>query len=181
MPVIRRRGPSVVVTRSLLGLLLVGVLVAVVALTRGGGGTPAASTGATAGGTTPSPTRAPDAHLTPTGDWHTVSPKGTSIEGFASRTSVLPGGSVDLRVKATAPAFSVSAFRMGSYGGEQAAIAWKGGPFPAVAQPASIELPATRTITAPWKPTATVTATNWPPGAYCCDSRVPTAPRATCR
>jgi hypothetical protein len=49
-----------------LGLLLVGVLVAVVALTRGGGGTPAASTGATASGTTPSPTRAPDAHLTST-------------------------------------------------------------------------------------------------------------------
>jgi hypothetical protein len=163
--VIRRRGPSAVVTRSLFGLLLVVVLTAVVVLTRGNG-TPTASTGATGTSSSPSPTRSPSVSVKPTADWHTVSPAGTSIEGFASRTSVLPGGSVDLRVKATASTFSVSAFRMGSYGGEQAALAWKGGPFPTVAQQAPIEVPATRTITAPWKPTATVTATNWPPGAY---------------
>jgi hypothetical protein len=154
--------------RSLLAAVLVVAAVLTFVLVRGHGGPgrPASAAAASASGTPASTAAAPDPKLTPTSDWHTVSPKGTSIEGFASRTSVLPGGSVDLRVSATAPSFSVSAFRMGSYGTEQAALAWKGGPFPTVAQPAAIELPATRTITAPWKPTATVTATNWPPGAY---------------
>jgi hypothetical protein len=163
--VIRRRGPSATVTRALLGVLIVLVAVGVVVLSRNGR-PPTATTGATGSSSTPSATGTPGPALTPTADWHTVSPKGTSIEGFASRTSVLPGGTVDLRVSATAPSFSVSAFRMGSYGAEQAALAWKGGPFPTVAQPAAVELPGTRTITAPWKPTATVAATDWQPGAY---------------
>jgi hypothetical protein len=167
VPVIRRRGPSATVTRSLLGVLLVLVLVAVVVVTRQSGH-PGRQSAATETGTatTPSATAPPAAALTPTSDWHTVSPAGTSIEGFASRTSVLPGGSVDLRVSATAGSFTVSAFRMGSYGGEQAALAGRGGPFPTVAQPAAVELPDTRTITAPWQPTATVTAKDWPEGAY---------------
>jgi hypothetical protein len=164
--VIRRRGPSATLTRALFGVLLVLAVVGVVVLNRGGG-SPTATTGATGSqSSASSASESPRAALTPTADWHTVSPEGTSIEGFASRTSVLPGGSVELRVSATAPSFSVSAFRMGKYGAEQAALAWRGGPFPTVAQPAAVEVPETRTITAPWQPTATVTATDWSPGAY---------------
>lgn len=165
--VVRRRGPSATVIRSLLAVVLVLAAVVTYVLVRGGHdgrNTPGAA--ATTGHAATSPTAPPGVKLTPTADWHTVSPKGTSIEGFASRTSVQPGGSVDLRVSATAPSFSVTAFRMGSYGSEQAALAWKGGPFPTVKQPAVTEAPDTRTITAPWKPTATVTATDWSPGAY---------------
>lgn len=124
--------------------------------------TPSAPAPATASG----PPAPPASRLTPTADWHIASPPGTSIEGFADSTSVVPGGSVVLRVSATASSFAVSAFRMGSYGAEQAALAWRGGPFPSGAQPPPVELPETRTMTAPWPPSATVGATGWPPGAY---------------
>jgi hypothetical protein len=146
-------------------LVLAAVLTFVLVRSNHGSDTPTAATvsGRAAGG---SPTPPPVPKLTPTSEWHAVTPPGTAIEGFASRTSVSPGGSVELRVSATAPSFSVSAFRMGSYGAEPAALAWRGGPFPTVAQPAATEVPETGTMTAPWKPTATVTATGWPPGAY---------------
>jgi hypothetical protein len=167
VPVVHRRGPSAAVIRALLAAALVVAAVLTLVLVRSDDGRKAPAASTTSGrAATGSPSAPPGPTLTPTADWRTVSPAGTSIEGFASRTSVLPGGSVDLRVSATAASFSVSAFRMGSYGSEQAALAWKGGPFPTVAQPAAIELPATRTITAPWQPTATVTAKEWPDGAY---------------
>ena len=167
MPIVRRRGPSATVTRSLLAAFLVAAAVLTFVLVRGDGepsGPGAATTSHSASGKAPA--APPALKLTPTADWQTASPAGTSIAGFASRTSILPGGSIDLRVSATATAFSVSAFRMGSYGSEQAALAWRGGPFPTVAQPAPIELPETRTITTRWQPTATVTAQDWPEGAY---------------
>jgi hypothetical protein len=151
----------------LLGVVLVLAAVLTVVVIRGHDdpGRPSAAT-TPAGGTTGSPTPHPRLTLTPTADWGAAVPPGTTMEGFASRTSVLPGGSVDLRVSASAPSFTVSAFRMGSYGGAQAALAWHGGPFPTVAQPGPVELPDTRTMTAPWQPSATVTTTDWPPGAY---------------
>ena len=163
---IRRRGPSAVLTRSLFGLLLVAVLVAVVVLNRGHGGPAPAATGASAGGSTASPGNTPSPALKPTADWHTASPPGTSIEAFGSRVSVLPGENDDLRVSASAPTFTVEAFRMGDYGATQAALAWQGGPFPAVKQPAGVEDPATRTMTAPWQVSTTVPTTGWPAGAY---------------
>jgi hypothetical protein len=104
--------------------------------------------------------------IEPTEDWHTSSPVGTHIEGYADRTSVLPGGQLQLRVKATSSSFTVTAFRIGDYGGSPAGIAWRGGPFPAVPQPEPTELPETRTVVTSWQPTATVTAAGWPPGAY---------------
>src|SRR4051794_38114919 len=161
--------------RATLAGLLVAALVAVVVVVRASGSpswfdaaatpTPAAPapTAATEATSSPAP---PTLALTPTADWHTAAPPGTRIEGYADRTSVLPGGSVALRVSATAGSFTVAAFRMGSYGTEQAALAWQGGPYPLVAQPAPAFAPDTRTVTAPWQQSATVTATDWPPGAY---------------
>lgn len=73
---------------------------------------------------------------------------------------------VRLRVSATATTFGVTVFRMGAYGSAQAAIVGHEGPFPVVAQPTPTEIPATRTITTSWTPTATIRATGWPPGAY---------------
>ncbi len=104
--------------------------------------------------------------LRPAADWQVGSRRGTRIEGYADRTSVLPGGQVQLRVSATGHSFGVTAFRMGSYGNTPAALAWHGGPFPAVAQPPATEEAATRTVTTSWRPTATVATTDWPPGAY---------------
>lgn len=111
----------------------------------------------------PTPSAAP---LTPTDDWHVASPPGTRIEGYADRTSVRTDGQVQLRVSATGRSFGVTVFRMGSYGSSAAARLAHAGPFPAVAQPAATVVPDTRTVTTSWTPTATLTATGWPPGAY---------------
>ena len=104
--------------------------------------------------------------LLPASDWQIRSAPGTRIEGYADRTSVLPGGHVRLFVSASAGSFLVTAFRMGSYGSTPAATAWRGGPFTAVTQPPATGIPATRTVTASWRPDATVTTTGWQPGAY---------------
>jgi hypothetical protein len=108
----------------------------------------------------------PAAKLAPATDWQIHSQPGTRIEGFADRTSVPPGGQVQLRVSASGSSFSVSAFRMGSYGSSEAGDAWHGGPFSVVAQPPATIDPTTRTVLTDWKPTATVTTTGWEPGAY---------------
>jgi hypothetical protein len=69
-------------------------------------------------------------------------------------------------VAGSGSSFSVSAFRTGSYGGSPAARAWRGGPFPLVAQPQPTVDPSTRTVLTSWRSTATLTAAGWPPGAY---------------
>lgn len=145
---------------TVVALLVVGIVV----VRRSGApvgaadGAASSSAGVTAAGDTVT--------IEPTRDWHASSPAGTRVEGFADRTSVLPGGQVQLRVKATSSSFTVTAFRFGDYGAAEAGIAWRGGPFPAVPQPEPTELPETRTVVTSWQPTATVTATGWPPGAY---------------
>ena len=102
----------------------------------------------------------------PTAGWQLTQPPGTLVEGYADRTSVPPGGSTTLRVSGTGTAFTVTAFRMGFYGADSAAVVWRGGPFPLKAQAVPGELPETRTVVTAWAPSATVVATGWPPGAY---------------
>jgi hypothetical protein len=104
--------------------------------------------------------------LRPASDWQIRSAPGTRIEGYADRTSVLPGGRVRLYVSASAASFRVTSFRIGSYGTTPAAIAWQGGPFTTVRQPAATEIAATRTVTTAWHPEATVTTAGWQPGTY---------------
>lgn len=128
-----------------------------------GSGAPAAKTGVSVAKHLGGP---PAPKLTPASDWQIHSRPGARIEGFADRTSLPPGGRVQLRVSASGRSFSVSAFRMGDYGSSPAAGAWHGGPFPVVAQPPATIDPATRTVRTDWKPTATVTTTGWQPGAY---------------
>lgn len=111
-------------------------------------------------------TPAPAPMLRPASDWEIHSAPGTRIEGYADRTSVLPGGRVRLFVSASAGSFRVTAFRIGSYGTTPAATVWHGGPFTTIAQPPATEIAATRTITTSWQPEATITASGWPPGAY---------------
>jgi hypothetical protein len=108
----------------------------------------------------------PGPSLVPAADWQVTVRPGTRIEGFADRTSVLPGGPVRLRVSGTGRSFSVTAFRIGDYSSTPAATAWHGGPFPLVAQPPQTVLSSTRTVVAGWRPTATVPTDGWPPGAY---------------
>jgi hypothetical protein len=89
-----------------------------------------------------------------------------AIEGYASAVSVLPGQRFELYVSTTAPSFRVQAFRVGWYGGAQARRVWESSRVTGHIQaPAAIRA-ATRTITAPWRPSLSVSTEGWSPGAY---------------
>ncbi|SEG83374.1 hypothetical protein SAMN05216223_11461 [Actinacidiphila yanglinensis] len=89
-----------------------------------------------------------------------------AIEGYADRVSVLPGETFGLHVSTTARAFRVSAFRIGWYGGAQAALVWASHTVPGRRQgPISTSLD-TRMIRAGWDPSLEISARGWPEGAY---------------
>ncbi|MET9962255.1 N,N-dimethylformamidase beta subunit family domain-containing protein [Streptomyces sp. NPDC006326] len=100
-------------------------------------------------------------------DWRiTRAGPARAIEGFADRTSVLPGEALGLRVSTTAECYTVSAYRMGWYGGRRARLVWRSCPLPGGLQPAARVEPATRQVGAPWRRTCTVDTTGWPEGSY---------------
>jgi hypothetical protein len=102
-----------------------------------------------------------------TGDWR-ITDLGSpaAIEGYASRVSVLPGQSFRLYVSTTAAGFRVKAYRMGWYRGTRARLVWASRPIRGRRQPGPRVRPATRMVTAPWRPSLTVSTAGWPPGAY---------------
>ena len=91
---------------------------------------------------------------------------GHEIEGYADHASVLPGQSFRLLVSTTAPGYHVEAFRVGWYGGTQARRLWESGQQRGVRQAAARVTPGTNMVTAPWKPSMTVSTAGWPPGDY---------------
>lgn len=88
------------------------------------------------------------------------------IEGYADQVSVLPGQQFRLFVSTTTSGFSVQAYRMGWYGGVQARRVWRSGTYPGVRQAGARIDPATRTVSAPWRPSLTVSTKGWPEGSY---------------
>ncbi|MFE1411039.1 N,N-dimethylformamidase beta subunit family domain-containing protein [Streptomyces sp. NPDC058746] len=100
-------------------------------------------------------------------DWRiTRAGRARAIEGFAEAASVLPGEPLGLRVSTTAPSYTVSAYRMGWYGGARARLVWRSPALPGVLQPARQVDPATRTARAEWRRTAEADTTGWPEGNY---------------
>ncbi|WP_035798507.1 N,N-dimethylformamidase beta subunit family domain-containing protein [Kitasatospora mediocidica] len=89
-----------------------------------------------------------------------------AIEGWADRVSVLPGEGVALHVSTTAPGFTVSAYRMGWYGGARARLVWKSGALPGSRQPAGTVDKKTRMVSTSWPKSTTVDTTGWPEGSY---------------
>ena len=86
--------------------------------------------------------------------------------GYAGQASVLPGESITLYASTTARSFTVSAFRIGWYGGDLARLVWKSGTArghqqrqPAVRQP-------TNTVETDWGPSLTIPTHDWPEGSY---------------
>jgi hypothetical protein len=72
---------------------------------------------------------------------------GMQIKGFASRTTVEPGGSIDLKVTVTpAQGFTVDVFRLGWYGGKGGRHMSHLGPFAGVHQPHCAFDPDTRML-----------------------------------
>src|SRR5712691_8008586 len=89
-----------------------------------------------------------------------------AIDGYAGQQSVLPGQSFRLYVSTTARSFRVEAFRFGWYSGHQARLVWTSAQVPGQRQTAADIAPGTHMVTAPWRPSMTITAANWPPGSY---------------
>ncbi|MFE9480269.1 N,N-dimethylformamidase beta subunit family domain-containing protein [Streptomyces spororaveus] len=100
-------------------------------------------------------------------DWPVVTAgPARAIEGFADRVSVLPGESFGLHVSTTAPRFTVSAYRMGWYGGARARLVWRSEALPGARQPEPTVDAGTRTVRTRWTRTATVATKDWPEGSY---------------
>ncbi|MDJ0379939.1 N,N-dimethylformamidase beta subunit family domain-containing protein [Streptomyces sp. G-G2] len=89
-----------------------------------------------------------------------------AIEGFADRVSVLPGESFGLHVSTTAPRFTVSAYRMGWYGGARARLVWRSQAITGARQPEAAVEQGTRMVRARWARTTTVDTKDWPEGSY---------------
>ncbi|MFJ3723212.1 N,N-dimethylformamidase beta subunit family domain-containing protein [Streptomyces sp. NPDC090045] len=89
-----------------------------------------------------------------------------AIEGFADKVSVLPGESFGLHVSTTAPRFTVSAYRMGWYGGARARLVWRSEALPGARQPEHTVDPGTRMVRTRWARTTTVETKDWPEGCY---------------
>jgi N,N-dimethylformamidase beta subunit-like protein len=89
-----------------------------------------------------------------------------AVEGFADHVSVLSGQSFRLYVSTTSASFRVQAFRMGWYQGTMARQVWESGREAGHVQAAPQVRPGTRMVTAPWKPSLTVSTRGWPQGAY---------------
>lgn len=99
--------------------------------------------------------------------WRLTHPAGPGeLEGYADHVSVLPGQSFALYVSTTAAHFTVHAFRAGWYGGDRAREVWTSQPVAGEKQAPAKEIRATLTDYAPWKPSLTVTTTDWPAGSY---------------
>lgn len=100
-------------------------------------------------------------------DWHvTKAGSARAIEGFADRVSVLPGESFGLHVSTAATRFTVSAYRMGWYGGARARLVWRSQALPGVRQPEHTVDAGTRMVRTRWSRTTTVDTGGWPEGCY---------------
>jgi len=89
-----------------------------------------------------------------------------AIEGFADRTSALPGQPVRLFVSTTAPTFTATAYRIGNYAGSEVRQVWKSAPQPGAVQAIPVVQQPTHTVVAPWQPSLTLDTAGWPPGDY---------------
>ncbi len=89
-----------------------------------------------------------------------------AIDGYADQQSVLPGQSFRLYVSTTAKSFQVDAFRFGWYSGHQSRLVWASPLVRGQRQTAVDIAPGTHMVTAPWRPSLTITTANWPPGSY---------------
>ncbi|MCJ1676479.1 hypothetical protein MTF65_03760 [Streptomyces sp. APSN-46.1] len=100
-------------------------------------------------------------------DWRiTHAGPARAIEGFADRPSVRAGEVLALRVSTTSASYTVSAYRMGWYGGARARLVWRSRALPGLRQaPARLE-PGTRMAWAQWRRTAEVDTSGWPEGSY---------------
>jgi len=89
------------------------------------------------------------------------------IEGYASRTSLYPGESIDFKISTRQPVnFYIDIYRMGYYGGNGARHMTKLGPFPGRPQPIPL-MTIERLRECNWETATTLTIPeDWPGGVY---------------
>ena len=88
------------------------------------------------------------------------------IEGFATRTDLLPGDPLRLKVSTTAPSYVIHVFRAGWYGGLLMREVWKSGALAGRRQ-ARATLDAEKfTVLTSWRPNEVIDTRGWPPGSY---------------
>ena len=114
-----------------------------------------------------SPRPVPENSLPGDRDW-AISKLGApdEIMGYAGQASVLPGQPVHLYVSTTAREFTVSAFRIGWYGGDLARKVWQSGAVRGGRQRASALAEETKTVRTDWGISLTVPTDGWPAGSY---------------
>ena len=90
------------------------------------------------------------------------------IKGFASRTSVDKGETIDFHVSVSNPQnFSIKIFRIGWYDGDGGRLLTTLGPFAGITQPAPVVAAGTGMVTAPWSSSASfVIPSSWVSGAF---------------
>ncbi|HEU5427951.1 MAG TPA: N,N-dimethylformamidase beta subunit family domain-containing protein [Actinocrinis sp.] len=89
-----------------------------------------------------------------------------AIQGYTDQVSVIPGQSFRLFVSTTAPSFTATAYRIGSYGGTNGREVWQSPSTPGKYQTAQTIAPGTHTVECNWSPSMTVSTQSWPPGDY---------------
>jgi len=92
--------------------------------------------------------------------------KPDAMLGYAGQASVLPGEAITLYASTTARSFTVSAFRMGWYGGDEARLLWKSGTVRGHRQRTPGFAQATRTVECDWGSSLSIPTDGWPEGAY---------------
>ncbi len=89
------------------------------------------------------------------------------LAAWADHDSIVPGDAVRLFVRAADAPVTVTAYRMGWYGGKRARRVWTSPSVTDTVQPAPTFDAATRTVSAAnWHPSLTVPTAGWVPGDY---------------
>jgi hypothetical protein len=86
--------------------------------------------------------------------------------GYTGQASVLPGEAITLFASTTARSFTVSAFRMGWYGGDMARLVWRSGTVTGHKQRKPVVIRPANTVEARWGPSLTIPTHDWPEGSY---------------
>jgi len=89
-----------------------------------------------------------------------------AMMGYAGQASVRPGETITLYASTTSRSFTVSAFRMGWYGGDLARLVWRSGTVPGHRQRKPILIKPTNTVEARWGPSLSIATHDWPEGSY---------------
>jgi len=89
-----------------------------------------------------------------------------AVEGYAGRESVLPGETFPLFVSSTSSSVTVTAFRLGWYGGDGARKVWESRAVRTGQQKPAAMTSGTSTVHTDWDPVLEVATHDWPEGAY---------------